>query len=129
MGAREEPSPGTVATRGGAPQGPPHLPNVGSPGWRVGTARGGGHRQGQGQGQQGQGQGQEEQEQEKQEQEEQEQEPEEQEQEQQHRLPAGSAAPGHARALPGAGLGALADILASQMTFREHKSHSLLQAK
>lgn len=37
---------------------------------------------------------------------------EQEEQEQQHRLPAGCAAPDHAGALPGAGLGALADILA-----------------
>lgn len=104
VGAREEPSPGTVATRGGAPRGPPHLPNVGSLGWRVGTARGGGHQQGQeGQGQEEQGQEEQGQEQEEQEQE---------EQEQQHRLPAGCAAPDHAGALPGAGLGALADILA-----------------
>lgn len=109
VGAREEPSPGTVATRGGAPRGPPHLPNVGSLGWRVGTARGGGHQQEQeGQGQEEQGQEEQEQEEQGQEQEEQEQE----EQEQQHRLPAGCAAPDHAGALPGAGLGALADILA-----------------
>lgn len=58
--------------------------------------RGRGRREEQGQEEQGQ------------EQEEQEQE----EQEQQHRLPAGCAAPDHAGALPGAGLGALADILA-----------------
>lgn len=31
---------------------------------------------------------------------------------QQHRLPAGSGAPSHGGSLPGAGLGALADILA-----------------